>query len=348
MDLSLVIPCYNEGDHLEDRAETIISYMASTHPHLVYEVIFVNDGSTDSTQKVIESLQSKYSFVRNVSYFPNQGRGFALSSGFKATSGKKVISLDADLSYDVGHITDVLKEFEADEKVEVVVVSAYMRGGYSKNVPLKRLLLSRFANWILSGFFYGRISTVTCMVRGYDGELVRRFTFVEKGKEIHLEILRKLALLNANIKEIPGRLVWKKADKPVARRKTNLIFSRAIKNHLLYGLMIRPNRFLKWSALIILAIGIWESFNVLGSIFRFYRVTDKGFSADIWMALNSALEYSPHTFIIAGVSTIVGFQIFFFVVMIQVNKLQQEELLKHILALQNSLDAIPKMKTSDR
>jgi hypothetical protein len=146
--------------------------------------------------------------------------------GISSSRGDYVICLDADLSYDEKHIGSILDCFEGDPKTDVVVVSPYMKGGYTKGVPWGRLMVSRLANWILAGFFEGKLSTVTCVVRGYRGPLIRAIPLFEDGKEIHLEILRKLALYGARILEIPGRLEWKRTRKqPRERGKSNFFIS---------------------------------------------------------------------------------------------------------------------------
>ncbi|MDA1141115.1 MAG: hypothetical protein O3B01_21315, partial [Planctomycetota bacterium] len=139
--------------------------------------------------------------------------------------GDLVITLDADLSYDVEHIGDILKTFQGNSEIDTVVVSAYMKGGRVENVPWFRLFFSRMANWLLAPSFQNRLSTVTCLVRGYKGDLLRTLDLVSEGKELYLEILYRMEVQGANILEIPGKLKWLGG-----RRKTPIKMSDILKH----------------------------------------------------------------------------------------------------------------------
>ena len=162
----------------------------------------------------------------------------------------------------------------------------------------------------------------------------------EDGKELHLEMLRKLALCGASIEEIPGRLVW---NKPTAqpRRKTNLKIVGAASRHILYGLLIKPTRFFKYVAALLLSIGLYEWGTILyNCLHSFNRTPEGSLSRDIWTALSASFSKSPHTFAIASVALLLGIQAFSYLALLQVMKLQQEETLRHILAvLANQSDA---------
>ena len=158
-------------------------------------------------------------------------RGAAIRAGFEALLSSHIICLDADLSYDAAHISEILDCFKQDPQTDVVVVSAYMKGGTVEGVPWVKLFISKMANWLLAGSF--GLSTVTCCVRGYRGDLVRSMSFSEDGKEFHLEILRKLMARGANVVEIPGRLVWR--DRTNERRRAERSFLRSVLGHIRYG-----------------------------------------------------------------------------------------------------------------
>lgn len=217
-DLSIIIPCFNESEGIRKTVTEVEEYILSKFSTLDVEIILVNDGSTDSTGQVLDNLVSPLALSKH-HHRTNQGRGAAIRTGIAASSGVFVICLDADLSYDAEHIGEILEAFSGNPGTDAVVVSAYMKGGIVRNVPWRRLFLSRAANWILSRKFKNHLSTVTCVVRGYRGELIRSLQLSSEGKELHLEILFKIEAQNANILEIPGRLIWS-----TGRRRGSLKF----------------------------------------------------------------------------------------------------------------------------
>jgi glycosyltransferase involved in cell wall biosynthesis len=332
--LTLIIPCFNEEIGIAESIAAISHYMQQNIPDVSYELLMVNDGSEDGTLAVLHRLRAKHTELQVVSYERNRGRGYALKRGFSASRGAYVISLDADLSYDVSHIGEMLQVFKDKPKTDAVIVSAYHKQGVVKNIPFRRLLLSRVANAILKSFFSGKISTVTCVVRAYRGDVIRSICLLETGKEIHLEILRKLNLQGVNIQEIPGRLIWKKQKGATKRRKNELNVNSSARRHLEYALMTRPTLVFKVAAIILLIIGVYESGIVFLKTYQFFDIAQgDGLVNSLWYALRSAYHYSPHTFFIAFACLILGLQALSLLVMLKTTKLQQEEVIQHLLAV---------------
>jgi glycosyltransferase involved in cell wall biosynthesis len=331
--LSLVVPCFNEADCITRTVDSIITYMRETEPGLSYELLLVNDGSTDETLQVIEKLKTNYPIIKIVSYTRNMGRGYALKQGFNASQGEYVITLDADLSYDLDHIKEMLQPFRDNPKIDVVVVGAYHKDGVVQGVPFKRKLLSKTANHILRGFFENKITTITCVVRAYRGDLIRNLHFLENGKEIHLEILRKLNLMGAQIVEIPGRLIWKESTTGAPRRSNNLNISSSAKRHLEYALMIRPTLVIKLATVLLLLIGVYEAGVIAYLTYALYMPEQPSFAHNFWLSLRSTYNNSPHSFFIAFGSLILGTQALSTLLMLKTSKLQQEEIIQHLLAV---------------
>ncbi len=328
--VSIIIPCFNEEESIKINSGLILDYVQPFLTKYRFELVLVNDGSTDQTGSILDSLVSKKIGVQvSVVHFGvNQGRGAAIKAGIKASHGHRVLVLDADLTYDVQHIGEIIAAFEKDSKIDVVVISPYMKGGTVRNVTWGRLLISRMANWILSGFFDNKISTVTCVVRGYNGPLLRSLPLFENGKELHLEILRKFNLRSAKILEIPGRLIWKKTR----RRSNNLKVFKAAKAHLLYGLLVKPTFLLYYVGLFLVSVGFYELAVISVSFFKNFHYQGD-FWQSLWFFLASEFAHSPHSFFITGLGLILGLQTLSFLALFQVLKLQQEESLKLLLAI---------------
>ena len=106
MDISVVIPLYNEEESLPELFAWIQRVMDANHFN--YEVIFVNDGSTDHSWQVIEKLRSESDNVKGIKFRRNYGKSPALYCGFEKAQGDVVITMDADLQ-DSGRNTGIIQ-----------------------------------------------------------------------------------------------------------------------------------------------------------------------------------------------------------------------------------------------
>jgi glycosyltransferase involved in cell wall biosynthesis len=333
VDFSVIVPCYNEADIISKTVSDIDGFINSKMPGINSEIIIVNDGSQDDTLAIAKNLASSFKRLRVHSLPYNQGRGAAMKQGIQSARGKYLMFLDADLSYDVNHLKEVYECFIQDPRLDVVVVSPYTPGGEFKNIPWQRLVVSRAANYILSGFIDDKVKTVTSMCRGYRSSIIKSTPLLEDGKELHLEILRKMIIKGVGIKEIPGRLIWK--DKAArAKRQTNLKLVKSAQKHFMYGMLARPARLVKYVAYILLLIGVYEFFNVFRLMLKMYPTESAGsFAKDLWIALSQAFSISPHTVVIAITCTVFALQALTFYFLFKILDMQHRETIAHFLKL---------------
>jgi glycosyltransferase involved in cell wall biosynthesis len=209
--VSVVVPAYNEGSHLEQSLEAVVAYMDTLSSQYRWELIVVDDGSTDNTLTVAESLASTNSNVRVAPHPSNFKLGQALRYGFSVSRGDYIVTLDADLSYSPDHIGRLLEAITTTE-AKIVIASPYMEGGAVTGVPPMRLAASRWANRLLSAAAKGHLTTVTGMVRAYDAVFLRRLDLKAMDVEINAEIIYKAQIMRARITEIPAHLEWTRTD----------------------------------------------------------------------------------------------------------------------------------------
>ncbi|MBP5523950.1 MAG: glycosyltransferase family 2 protein, partial [Bacteroidaceae bacterium] len=112
MDISVIIPLFNEEESLGELHAWIKRVMDENH--FTYEVIFVNDGSTDGSWNVIESLAKQYPEVHGIKFRRNYGKSPALYCGFDAAQGDVVITMDADLQDSPDEIPELYRMITAD------------------------------------------------------------------------------------------------------------------------------------------------------------------------------------------------------------------------------------------
>ena len=204
---SVLVPAFREAESIASTLERVAAAVAPLDGY-TWEIVVVDDGSPDETSSQVLAAATRVAVpVRLVRHVVNQGLGGALRTGFSATTGRVVIVLDADLSYDEGHIAQLLHAWE-QTRAHVVLASPYMPGGQSTGVPPVLERRSRIANRILSTAALGDLKTLTGMVRAYDGPFVRGLSLKAVDVDINTEILYKTQLLRGTIVEIPAHLNW--------------------------------------------------------------------------------------------------------------------------------------------
>jgi glycosyltransferase involved in cell wall biosynthesis len=247
MDLSIIIPMFNEADNVESTLNRVEEALAPFNG--TYEIIGVNDGSLDNTYEILNRLAAKNGKVKVVSYTQNMGRGMALRRGFKVSRGEIVVSIDADLSYDPRYILDFVETLRREPDIDFVLASPYMPGGGVRNVPFLRLWVSQWGNKILRLAMPNRIYTSTGIFRAYRKRVLEFLELESDGKEIHLEILSKALALGYRVKESPAILTNRK------RGESKFKFRKTAISHLVFSVFEKPMIIFGFIGLLTLAIG---------------------------------------------------------------------------------------------
>ena len=248
MDLSIVIPMFNEAENVESTLKRVEEAMASFQG--TYEIVAVNDGSLDNTLDILNRLAEQDEKLKIVSYSKNIGRGMALRKGFYESNGEVVVSIDADLSYDPQYIIDFVETLKNEQQIDFVLASPYMPGGGVKNVPLLRLWISKLGNKILRFAMPNRIYTSTGIFRAYRRKVLDFLELESDGKEIHLEILSKAIALGFRVKEIPAVLTGRQ------KGKSKFKFRKTALSHLIFSVFEKPMIVFGILGLLILGIGL--------------------------------------------------------------------------------------------
>ncbi len=246
--VSVVVPVFNESENIASTVQAIEEVMSKTGKS--FEIVLVNDGSTDDTPARIAAIAAEDERVKAVGYPVNAGRGKALRTGFDAASGEFVASIDADLSYHPSSILDLLAALEAHPEADFAIGSPYMAGGGTENVPPLRLLISKMGNYVLRGMMPGNFRTFTGIFRCYRGDMVRGLVLCSDSKEIHLEILTKAIALGYKGVEVPATLRGRKKGKSKFR------FRKTATHHLMYAMHERPVAIFGLAGLAMLAVSI--------------------------------------------------------------------------------------------
>jgi hypothetical protein len=250
--VTVLIPAYNEAGILERTLSTVRDHLAAW-PDRAWELLVVDDGSTDGTGAVADRFAATDARVRVLHHRTNFGLGQALRYGFAQAHGDVIVTLDADLTYSVDHIDSLLAAFN-ETGAKIVVASPYAHGGVATRVPFRRLLPSRVANRLLAAASNERISTYTGMVRAYDTRFLRTLNVRAMGMEVNSEILRQAQILRARIVEIPAHLDWSVQARTSG--ESSLRLPRTTLAVAISTFMIRPVMFFLVPAVVLVPIAV--------------------------------------------------------------------------------------------
>ena len=200
MDLSVVVPLLNESRSLPELAAWI-NRVCVSHD-ITHEVIFVDDGSTDDSWKVIGELRAEYPAVKGLRFRRNYGKSAALNEGFGLAAGKVVITMDADLQDSPEEIPELMRMINEEGYDLVSGWKKKRKDPVSKRVP------TRLFNWATRRISRIRLHDFNCGLKSYRHEVV-------KNMEVYGEMHRYIPFLakNAGFSRITEKVVQHQARK---------------------------------------------------------------------------------------------------------------------------------------
>ena len=195
MQLSIVIPLFNEQDSLTELTESIQSIVLNQG--LDYEIILIDDGSTDKSWSIITNICSKYSNIKGIRFLRNFGKSQALAAGFKLCKGEVVITMDADLQDDPNEIPDLYKKIALSN---FDLVSGWKKKRYDslifKNFP------SKIFNWAARKTSGIKLNDFNCGIKAYKNIVIKEIKLTG-GMHRYIPVLAK----NAGFKNITEKIV---------------------------------------------------------------------------------------------------------------------------------------------
>ena len=192
--VSIVVPIYNEVESLPHLIEAIAQTLRENN--IRYEIICVDDGSTDGSTALLKQLAQSRTDIQGVLLRRNYGQTPAMAAGFKFAQGQVIVSLDADLQNDPADIPLLLNKLAEGYDL----VSGWRQN--RQDAALTRLLPSKIANWLISRVTEVKLHDYGCSLKAYRKELVADMNLYG---ELH-RFLPALAFIEgARITEVPVR-----------------------------------------------------------------------------------------------------------------------------------------------
>ena len=290
-DLSIVVALLNEEESLPELVSWIVSVM--DREKFTYEIIMVDDGSTDSSWSVIKKLSETNPAIRGISFRRNYGKSAALYHGFKTAEGRVVVTMDADLQDSPEEIPELYRMVTEDG---YDIVSGWKKQRFDNK--LTKNLPSKLYNWTARKITGIKLHDMNCGLKAYRNEVVKNI-------EVYGEMHRYIPYLAKNAGF--GRIT----EKPVKHQKRKYGVSK-------FGLERFVNGFLD-------LISLWFLSKFGKKPMHFFGFTGilmflAGGFLTIWVIVEKLIQqthgliYRPVTeqplFYLALVAVILGFQLF--------------------------------------
>ena len=192
--LSIFFPAYNDSGTIASMVIRAVQAASALTPD--YEVIIVNDGSTDATAQIADELARTYPNVRVVHHAKNCGYGGALQTGFRSATKDLIFYTDGDAQYDPGELSELWSRMTPD---------ADLVNGYkiSRSDPLHRIVLGRIYHHVVRAMFGLTVRDVDCDFRLMRRSIFERIQLEKTSGVICLEMMKKIHDAGFRIVEVP-------------------------------------------------------------------------------------------------------------------------------------------------
>jgi len=192
--ISIILPALNEEENIEAAIQDIQSYFHSRKEE--YELIVINDGSTDSTGEIAERLAKENGSVRVIHHSINKGYGSALKHGFESSKYKYVFFTDSDRQFDIKGL-DILLPLIKTDAVEIII-------GYrlKRQDPFIRRFLSWGYNSLVGYLFDLNVKDIDCAYKIFRKDIFSKIDIESKNFFVNTEILAKARHFGFNVLEV--------------------------------------------------------------------------------------------------------------------------------------------------
>ena len=197
--VSIVIPVYNQAVNITKVLERIRNVLDSAF--IDYEIVVVDDGSTDLTYEVLEKERHSHTDTKVISYKPNRGKGFAVRTGVLQTRGSIVLFTDGDLDI----TPDSIKEYLIQLATCDLVIASKRHPKSTVKAPLSRVFLSRAFNLLVRLLTGIKVKDTQAGMKAGDGEIMRKIfkAMLVKRYAFDVELLTIANLMLLRIAELP-------------------------------------------------------------------------------------------------------------------------------------------------
>jgi len=186
INLSIIVPVYNEELYLPNLFKDIKIYFNEKN----IEIIFVNDGSFDSSKNILEDFKKQeYVFdLKLINLKKNKGKGYAVKKGLEICSGNYILLQDADLELDIKDSKEIYEIIKNDEKIQCIFGSRYLSGKLKKHSYFFNKIIGKFNTFLFNLFFRQSLTDVHCGLKIFHRDVYNKIklSFNDFGLEIDI------------------------------------------------------------------------------------------------------------------------------------------------------------------
>lgn len=194
--ISIVLPAYNEEKNIKLMADKCLEYLSRNFKD--YEIVIVDDGSTDSTGKVIDALADRHKgIIMAIHHYPNQGYGATLRTGLTSARNELIFYTDSDNQFDISQITEFMPYVDSYD-----ILLGFRA---PRRDPWFRLWISSGYNFLVSSLFSLHVKDVNSSFKIFHRDVIRKINITSKEFFVDAEIIAKARCNNFKILERPVR-----------------------------------------------------------------------------------------------------------------------------------------------
>ena len=196
--LSIIMPAYNEENTIEEIIKKVLKVRL---PKIIKELIVVDDGSDDNTYDIVQKLQKRNKEIKLIKHDRNRGKGAAVRTGIRRSTGDIIIIQDADLEYDPNDYMSCIKPI-IEKEAEVVYGSRLLKKD-KKMGRLDFLLGGMLVTFITNILYFTWLTDEPTCYKTFDAKVIKKIRIVSSGFEWEPEVTAKILKKGIRIKEVP-------------------------------------------------------------------------------------------------------------------------------------------------
>ncbi|MEK6968839.1 MAG: glycosyltransferase family 2 protein [Nanoarchaeota archaeon] len=208
MNLSIIVPCYNEEQEIPNLATQLNPVIEQLKEDYNVELIFVDDGSTDQTNQLLHEHFDSKTKTKIIKHEKNKNLGAAMRTGFAHATGDYIATIDSDCTYNPRLLIPMLQMLDKD--TDIVTVSPYHPEGKVENVPGYRVFLGKSISSIYRLITKKKIHTFTALFRVQKREVIENVPFQSDTFLATAEMLVYSLMKGYKVKEFPATLTIRK------------------------------------------------------------------------------------------------------------------------------------------
>lgn len=246
MDLSVVIPCFNEERRLPATLRAVRRHLRAHQ--VAGELILVDDGSRDGTLSLMRAEAARHREVRVVALSPNRGKGRAVAEGVRVARGDQILLSDADLSTPIEELPKL--QAALARGADVAIGSRAAPGAREIDQPLHRQLMGKTFNRLVQTLVLPGFRDTQCGFKLFRGEVAHRLFggLVTEGFAFDVEVLVRALDAGCAVEEIPVRWFNAGASKVEPLRASVTMLRDLVRLRVRYGHLVAPDAWLEpWS-----------------------------------------------------------------------------------------------------